>query len=743
MIGDKRKVIKRNGKKVKFNVKQIEKAIWGAAEAVGGDNKAEADLLAAEVNAHLGVMFYNQDMTPTVVQINDLVEKRLMENGHSKTAKAFILYRDQHKKIREMRSSMLDTVDLIGKYVDNKDWRSAENANSSSITFPGLNARVSGEALERFALNEMYDGEIRKNHELGNMHIHDLSYPVIGYCAGWGLEDLLKRGFGEVPNRIQSAPAKHMDTTVIQMVNYVGTMQGEFAGAQAFSSVDTLLAQYVRVDNLSKKEIKQNMQKLIYGLNVPSRWGWQAPFSNLSFDLVVPKDLKDKEISLNLTPEEIEKRLANERNSLEDKFGDSINVDEHIEQRRETLTNMIGSTYGDYQEEMNLINEAFLELSVEGDKDGRPFTFPIPTYSITSDFDWDSNIADKIFEVAGLTGAPYFQNYVGTGRDSSEVRAMCCRLQLDQVRMNEHVRRSGGMWSMGANTGSIGVVSINMNRVGYDCKGKSEEEFFSQLEHLMELARDSLEIKRDIVESGVEKGFVPYTKSYLGNFDNHFSTIGTVGMHEMCMNYLGKGIETKEGNEFANKVLDFMVEKTNEYSDETTNLYNVEAAPAESTAYRFAKKDKELYGDDIFTSGDKVPFLTNSSMLPVDHTSNLGEALELQEELQSKYTGGTLFNMHIPEPVSKDSAKAIIKKAMGTKIPYFSLTPVFSICPDHGRMSGEHFKCPTCGTDAEVYTRVTGYIRPVSSFNAGKGVDGEYGKRVTYDSKKFLEEKVM
>jgi len=683
------KITKRDGKVVDFNSEKIRIAAEKALLADGllpQDAYSASTRICDRVAARLEMMF-SRVSHPTVEQTQDLVEDTMMELGHHSAAKRFIIYRQKHKEARALDDTSRLVLDftrrLLGGYIDGGDWRGKENANSGQITFQGANARLAGDLWNSFALNEMYsreNPEIAEGHKTGQFHIHDLDLPVIPYCCGHSLEQLLRRGFGEVKERVQSSPPKHLRSAVSQMVNYIGTMQGEFAGAQAFSSVDTLLAPFIRVDKLSDAEVKQSMQELIYGLNVPSRWGWQAPFSNLTFDLTVPKDLAKKRA---------------------------------IVGGKET-----DFTYEELQKEMNKLNRAYLEVKMKGDKSGRIFTFPIDTYNLTDDFEWDGEIQELLFEVTGKYGIPYFQNYIGSGLDPGAVRAMCCRLNLDQ---RELMRRPGNIWGPGDSTGSIGVVTINMNRAGYE--SRSEEEFFDILGHRMDLASQSLEVKRKTIEKLLEQkpeSFIPFTQSYLGHFNNHFSTIGLIGMHEGLINFLGKGIETEEGKKFAVKVLEFMRGKMQTYQEKTGHLYNLEATPGEGACYRLAKLDREIY-PKIYTSGNGAPYLTNSTQLPVDLDIDLFSALKHQEELQTLYTGGTIFHTFLGERISGESAKNLVRRiAEGTKLSYFSLTPVFSVCEDHGYLSGKTDECPTCKKPTEVYDRVVGYIRPVNSFNPGK-----------------------
>ena len=683
------KIKKRDGKLTEFVPEKIRIATEKAFLADGLDKEkayAASQRVCDRVVTRLEMMF-NGVSQPTVEQTQDLVEDAMIELKYTSTAKKFIIYRQRHKELREMDDANREVFKfsrrLIKGYINGADWRGKENANSGQVTFQGANARLAGDLWNTFALNEMYgkeNPEISEGHKKGEFQIHDLDFPVVAYCCGHSLEQLLKRGFGEVKERVQSSPPKHLRSVVSQMVNYIGTMQGEFAGAQAFSSVDTFLAPFIRVDSLSNTEIKQSMQELIYGLNVPSRWGWQAPFSNLTFDLTVPADLAGKRAIIG---------------------GKEVNFN-----------------YGELQEEMNRLNKAYLEVKMGGDKSGRIFTFPIDTYNITKDFKWDGEVPDLLFEVTGKYGIPYFQNYIGTGLDPGDIRAMCCRLNLDQ---RELMKRPGNMWGPGDSTGSIGVVTINMNRIGYEAH--SEQEFFDILEHRMDLAEQSLEIKRKKINELLEQkpeSFVPFTKSYLGHFNNHFSTIGLIGMHEGLINFLKKGIETEEGKNFTIRTLNFMREKIKNYQEETSNLYNLEATPGEGACYRLARLDKENY-PNIYTSGEESPFLTNSTQLPVDLNTDLFSALKHQEALQTLYTGGTIFHTFLGERMSGEDAKNLVRKiATNTRLSYFSLTPVFSICEDHGYLSGKIERCPTCNNQTEIYDRVVGYIRPVNSFNPGK-----------------------
>jgi len=694
------KVRKRNGQVVDFDQEKITKAIWRAAEAQGGKDRGTAKYLSDKVVQTLEEKFGGYTI-PTIEQIQDIVEKVLVESGHYKTAKAYILYRKQHEKLRETESTLLDVQNTITSYVDKKDWRIRENSNEA-FSFSGLLLYTAGKVMANYSLNEIYTPEIADAHREGQLHIHDLSHGLIGYCCGHSLKNLLLMGFGGVPGKADCKAAKHLSTVVHQMVNYIGCLQMEFAGAQAFNSVDTLLAPFVREDGLSYKEVKQNMQQLVFSLNIPSRWGSQYPFSNLTFDLSPPTDLKN------------EKAIVGGKE--------------------------MDYTYGDCQKEMDMINRAFMEVMLEGDAKGRVFSFPIPTYNLTKDFDWDNETAQLLFKLTAKYGLPYFQNYIGSNLNPNSVRAMCCRLNMDLTQL---MNRPGGMWSMGDSTGSIGVVTLNLNRMAYEAG--SRQEFLDKIGHYMVLAKQALETKREIIENNLKNGLMPYTKRYLGTFKNHFSTIGLCGMNEACMNLLGKDITSKEGKQLTIDVLNYMRERTRQFQEETGNLYNLEATPAESTAYRFAKLDKEKY-PDIITSGKETPYLTNSTQLPVGYTDDVVTALEHQNDIQPLYTGGTMFHTFLGESLqSWEAARDLVKKiATNTRLPYFSITPTFSICPEHGYVSGEHFKCPMpnsnnepCGKDCEVFSRIVGYFRPIQNWNIGK--QEEFKERLEFSNEKVLE----
>jgi anaerobic ribonucleoside-triphosphate reductase len=645
-----KKIRKRNGRVVDFDQNKVTEAIWKAAQSVGGKDRETARKLSEKVVAVIEYQFSEKE-TPTVEEIQDIVERTLIKNGHAKTAKAYILYRHQRTKIRESRSVMVDAINTISEYLEQSDWRVKENSNEA-FSFSGLLLHTAGKVMSNYNLSELYTPQISEAHRKAYIHIHDLSHGVIAYCAGWSLKNLLVRGFGGVPNKVDCKPAKHMSTVVHQMVNYIGCLQMEFAGAQAFSSVDTLLAPFVVYDDLDYKQVKQNMQQLVFSLNIPSRWGSQYPFSNLTFDWSAPEDMKDQHAVVG-----------------------------GKEQRY---------TYGDCQEQSDMINRAFIEVMMEGDSKGRIFTFPIPTYNLTKEFRWDSENSRVLFEMTGKYGAPYFQNYIGSNLDPKSIRAMCCRLNMNQ---KELINRPGHVFAAGDSTGSIGVVTLNVNRYGYE--SKNEDEFMEKVRYYMLIARDSLELKRKIVEKNLKSGLMPYTKVYLGTFNNHFSTIGLCGMNEACLNLIGKDIASPEGKKLAIDTLKFMRETIRKFQNETGNLFNIEATPAEGASYRLAREDRKLY-PDIITSGKEFPYLTNSTQLPVGYTDDIVEALNHQNDIQPLYTGGTVFHAFMGERMtSPETTMVLVRKiAENTKIPYFTITPTFSICPVHGYVKGEHHTCP-------------------------------------------------
>jgi ribonucleoside-triphosphate reductase len=673
---------KRDGRIVEFQRGKIEDAIFKAAQAVGGSDRSIAVRLTDKVVDMLLQRFGGG--MPSVEDVQDIVEKVLIEEGYARTAKAYILYRKQHQDIREIKKALLDVEDLVDQYIGKMDWRINENSNMG-YSLQGLNNHISTTVTSSYWLNKIYPMEVRDAHVNGDLHIHDLGL-LSAYCCGWDLKDLLISGFTGVDGKVASRPAKHFRTALGQIVNFFYTLQGEAAGAQAFSSFDTYLAPFVRYDGLSYNEVKQALQEFIFNINVPTRVGFQTPFTNITMDLVVPSILADEPVIIG--------------GKLMDK------------------------TYREFQYEMDMINTAFAEVMMEGDASGRIFTFPIPTYNITKEFDWDSPVVEKIMEMTAKYGLPYFSNFVNSDMKPEDVRSMCCRLRLNNRVLQ---KRGGGLFGANPLTGSIGVVTINMPRIGY--LSKSEDEFIGRLGRMMDIAKTSLDIKREVLERMTEEGLYPYARFYLRDvyerfgsyWQNHFNTIGLIGMNEALLNFMGCDITSEDGRQFALKVLDFMSERMEEYQQQTDILYNLEASPAEGTSYRLAKKDKSLY-PDIITCGDKEPYYTNSTQLPVDFTDDIFTALDLQEELQCKYTGGTVLHGFIGESISDvDSCKALVRKiAYNYRIPYYTITPTFSICPDHGYVSGEHFTCPHCGGECEVYSRVVGYYRPVQCWNKGK-----------------------
>lgn len=679
---DKPKSIKkRDGRIETWSVDRIANAILKALNASGIKDPLLAKRLATKVeNKLLGIEVPEQE------QVQDMVELVLMENRLYHVAKRYILYREQRRQLRSQTETFLNIGRTINDYLSKDDWRVNENANMAH-SFQGLMLYLSGSVQARYAL-EKYPEEIRLAHEHAYIHIHDLSFGLAGYCAGWSLRDLLLEGFN-LEGRCSAGPAKHFDSALGQMVNFLGTLQNEWAGAQAFNNVDTYLAPFIRKDKLTYKEVKQGIQKFVFNLNTTSRWGGQSPFTNLTFDLIPPE------------------HIANEAVIIGGELQDS--------------------TYGEYEKEMEMINRAFLETMLEGDYHGRIFSFPIPTYNVTKDFPWDSEVGELLLRLTAKYGVPYFQNFINSDLKPEDVRSMCCRLQMD---LRELRKRTGGLFGAGDLTGSIGVVTINLPKLAYLAQG--EEDFLDLVTEYAELAKQSLEFKRKWVSDNLDKGMFPFSKRYLKNgLKNHFSTIGIVGGHEACLNLLGKGIDSPAGIRLMKRTLEHLRELTKDFQEETGNLYNLEATPAEGTSYRLARIDKKLY-KDIITSGDEEPYYTNSTCLPVDYTDDVFTALEHQNELQPLYTGGTVFHVYLGEAVTDlDSLKNFIIKAMSnTKLPYISITPTFSVCKNHGYLKGEQFKCPKCGEETEVYTRVVGYYRPVSMWNKGK--QAEYRDRVVF-----------
>ena len=691
------KVLKRDGKVTEFNLSKISDAIKMAFEAQERQfHPSVIDFLSLKVTADFEPKI--KDGLIAVEDIQDSVENVLVQGGYGDVAKAYILYRRQREKMRNMKSTILDYKDIVDKYVKNTDWRVKEN---STVTYSvgGLILSNSGAITANYWLSEIYDDEIGNAHRNADIHIHDLSM-LTGYCAGWSLKQLIQEGLGGVTGKITSAPAKHLATLCNQMVNFLGIMQNEWAGAQAFSSFDTYLAPFVKVDNLNYDQVKKCIESFIYGVNTPSRWGTQAPFSNITLDWTVPADLA--ELNCIVGGKEMDFK------------------------------------YKDCKAEMDMVNKAFIETMIEGDAHGRGFQYPIPTYSITSNFDWSETENNKLlFEMTAKYGTPYFSNYINSDMEPSDVRSMCCRLRLD---LRELRKKSGGFFGSGESTGSIGVVTINMPRIAY--LAKDEEDFYKRLDRIMDISARSLKIKRTVITKLLDEGLYPYTKRYLGTFNNHFSTIGLVGMNEAGLNarWIGKDMTHKETQEFSKQVLDHMRERLSDYQEEYGDLYNLEATPAESTSYRLAKHDVERY-PDIKTATEKgeTPYYTNSSHLPVDYTTDIFDALDIQDELQTRYTSGTVFHAFLGEklPSWKAAATLVKKIAENYKLPYYTMSPTYSVCRTHGYISGEQYTCPECGAVTEVYSRITGYYRPVKNWNDGKAA--EFKKRTEYDIKASME----
>lgn len=684
-------VIKRDGKISSFDISKISNAIKQAFEACEKQyNDNIIDFLALKVTANFEPKISNQLVA--VEDVQDSVESVLVQAGYADVAKSYILYRKQREKIRNMKSTILDYKDLVDSYVKVTDWRVKEN---STVTYSvgGLILSNSGAITANYWLSEIYDDEVANAHRNADIHIHDLSM-LTGYCAGWSLKQLIKEGLGGVPGKITSAPASHLATLCNQMVNFLGIMQNEWAGAQAFSSFDTYLAPFVKADNLPYGQVKKSLESFIFGVNTPSRWGTQAPFSNITLDWTVPADLKD-------------------------------------------IPAIVGGkemdfTYGDCKKEIDMVNKAFIEIMIEGDAHGRGFQYPIPTYSITRDFDWSDTENNRLlFEMTSKYGTPYFSNYVNSDMEPSDVRSMCCRLRLD---LRELRKKSGGFFGSGESTGSVGVVTINMPRIAY--LAEDVEDFYKRLDKMMDISARSLKVKRTIISKLLDEGLYPYTKRYLGTFANHFSTIGLIGMNEVGLNakWLRKDMTHKETQEFTKEVLNHMRERLSDYQEEYGDLYNLEATPAESTTYRLAKHDKAKYPAIITASeDDKTPYYTNSSHLPVGFTADVFEALDIQDELQTLYTSGTVFHAFLGEklPDWQSAANLIRKIAENYKLPYYTLSPTYSVCKNHGYLNGEVYKCPDCGEETEVYSRITGYYRPVKNWNDGKSE--EFKERKVYD----------
>ena len=699
-------VLKRDSKLEPFDQERITQAIWKAAKAVGGKDKEQAKNISNQVTVELNKV-YGDDGVPTVEEIQDLVEKRLIENGHAQTAKAYILYRKQHNDMREL-AALLSSSDMVDQYIDIADWRVKENSYMS-YSLQGLNNYLSSAVIAKYWIARIYPENIAAAHFSGDLHIHDLG--VLGpYCVGWDISDLLMSGFGGVHGKIESKPAKHFRTALGQVVNFFYTLQGEAAGAQAFSNFDTYIAPFIRYDKLSEKDVEQALQEFFFNMNVPTRVGFQTPFTNLTLDLTVPNFMKEEAVIYN--------------------------------------GKVTQDTYGDMTKEMEMFNVAFAKVMAQGDSKGRVFTFPIPTYNITKDFNWDSPVSQAVFDVTAKYGGPNFSNFVNSDLNPEDVRSMCCRLRIDNRELR---KRGGGFFGANPLTGSIGVVTLNIPRIGY--LSKDEDEFFENLIRLMDVAKNSLEIKRKVLEGFTDNGLYPYSRRNLrhvkdgfGQFwKNHFSTIGIVGINEALINLLGQNIASKDGQAFAVKTLMFMRKRISEYQEETGNIYNLEATPAEGTAYRLARIDKKRYRDIIFANQRHIeseraePFYTNSSQLPVDFTGDLFDAIEHQETLQELYTGGTNFHIFLGErlPSWKSASELVKKVSWNSKLPYFTLTPTFSICPTHGYTRGEHKTCPSCGSRSEVYSRVVGYLRPVDQWNDGK--QAEFAIRKTFDRSTVLQ----
>ena len=684
------KVKKRDGSIVEFDLSKIESALEKAFKAVKKPfTKDIIELLCLRVTADFTAKI--KDGIISVEDIQDSVELVLIQATYVEVAKAYILYRKQHENLRKAKQTIVNYKDTVNNYLKINDWRVKEN---STVTYSvgGLILSNSGAITANYWLSEVYDQEIEKAHREADIHIHDLSM-LTGYCAGWSLKQLIVEGLGGIPGKITSSPASHLSTLCNQMTNFLGIMQNEWAGAQAFSSFDTYLAPFVKKDNLTYKEVKQCIQSFIYGVNTPSRWGTQAPFTNITLDWVVPNDLAELNAIVGGKEQDFK--------------------------------------YKDCVEEMRMINKAFIEIMIEGDANGRGFQYPIPTYSITRDFDWSDTENNRLlFEMTAKYGTPYFSNYINSDMEPSDVRSMCCRLRLD---LRELRKKSGGFFGSGESTGSVGVVTLNMPRIAY--LSVNEKDFFNRLENQMDVAARSLKIKRNVITKLLEAGLYPYTKRYLGSFNNHFSTIGLVGMNEACLNakWIAKDLTNPEAIEFTKKTLNFMREKLSDYQEQYGDLYNLEATPAESTSYRLAKHDKKKYPNIITANDDgNTPYYTNSSHLPVGYTDDVFTALDIQDELQTLYTSGTVFHTFLGEKLPTWQSCANLVKAIATnyKLPYYTISPTYSICDKHGYIQGEVSKCPICGKKTEIYSRITGYYRPVQNWNDGKAQ--EFKERKTY-----------
>ncbi len=679
-------VIKRNGDHVEFDKERVFTAILKAADATGEFGAAEARKIA-ETTCRYIQKSGNEHREVTVEHIQDIVEFALMSSNYYITARAFIVYREKRAQARAIQGVAIEVDKTIGEYLNQSDWRVQANANQG-YSLGGMILNTAGKLVANYWLNSIYSKAVKSAHMEGDFHIHDLDM-FSGYCAGWSLRQLLEEGFNGVPGKVESSPPKHLETAVAQMVNFLGTLQNEWAGAQAFSSFDTYLAPFLKKDNLDYAQVKQGVQQFVFNLNVPSRWGTQTPFTNITLDWVCPEDMRDRHPIIGGVTQPF--------------------------------------TYGECQKEMDVLNRAFIDVMSSGDAKGRIFTFPIPTYNITKDFDWENENAQALFEMTAKYGIPYFQNFINSALNPSDVRSMCCRLQIDlrQLRV-----RGGGLFGSAEMTGSVGVVTINLPRIGY--LSKSKREFFERLERLMNLAKESLELKRKVVTDNIERGLLPFTKRFLHDLHNHFATIGLNGMNEACLNFMQKDITTPEGKAFAMEVLEFMKNKLADFQEETGNFYNLEATPAEGTTYRFAKEDQVRLPGIIQSGKPESPYYTNSTHLPVNYTQHPLEALDHQNELQAKYTGGTVLHLFLGERIKDWKAcRSFVKKvAENYTLPYFTITPTFSICPTHGYLDGEVPKCPTCNIACEVWSRIVGYFRPVDQWNKGK--KNEYRDRTPY-----------
>lgn len=672
------KIRKRDGRIVEFDKEKITTALNKAIIATRGrGDKNLAKKLADEV---VGILVSSQPHAMSSVEhIQDIVEAVLVRYGDAKLAKTYIVYRKQHEELRKSENFFKESTEIVEKYLHQRDWKVKENSNIT-YSFAGLLMYISDATIANYTLDRVYPLEVTKTHRNGDIHIHNLSFGITGYCAGWSLKQLLYEGFGGVPGRVTSKPAKHFDTALLQTVNFLGTLQNEWAGAMALNSVDTYLAPFVAKDKLDYEQVLQGMQNLIFNLNITSRWGGQTLFTNTSFDWKVPCDLANEPAVWN--------------------------------------GGRLKDGYGSFQDEMDMINKAFIQVMEHGDANGRPFTFPIPTYNLTRDFDWDSENAKLLFDMTAKYGLPYFSNFINSDLNPSDIRSMCCHLRLDVRELRKNV--TGGLFGSSDQTGSVGVVTLNLPRLGY--LSDDENEFMEKLDHLMGIAKESLEIKRKVVSKNIDAGLLPYTKRYLGSIANHFSTIGIIGMNEACLNLLdGADISTREGKSFAERALKHMLVRLQDFQEETGNIYNLEATPAEGSSYRFAILDKKKY-PHIQSASSKVPRYTSSTQLPVDKTADVIKALAHQESLQALYTGGTVFHTFLGERMPSGAAcKNFVKKVMyNTKIPYLTITPTFSVCQTHGYLSGGHKKCPRCGGSVEVYSRVVGYYRPIADWNTGK-----------------------